>query len=183
MEIFGLFSTNIFIKKCNLDLKELEKECYDFSEKNESHQVSNFGGYQGHGFRHEKLINEIYTGFPKNENFKLENFTVYKWININKTGNYNVLHNHDPFSEVMLSGVFFVKTPENCGNIIFHDPRNILKYAKDQAYYNNKIYTCDLKPEENMLIIFPPWLDHEVEINKSEKDRISIGFNIFFNFE
>jgi len=34
-----------------------------------------------------------------------------------------------------------------------------------------------LQPQENRAIIFPAWLWHQVEPNKSNEDRISISFN------
>jgi uncharacterized protein (TIGR02466 family) len=183
MEIFGIFSTNIFVIKCNLDLKELEKKCYDFKKKNESKQSSNAGGYQGLGFVHQELNDIIYASIPKNDRFKIKDFQVQKWININKPGDYIPIHRHDPFNGVIFSGVFYVKTPKNCGNLIFHDPRSIIKDALDQEYYNNGINTCFIEPEENKLVIFPSWIDHEAEKNESNEDRISIAFNLYFDFE
>ena len=35
-----------------------------------------------------------------------------------------------------------------------------------------------IEPKENMLLYFPGWLEHEVEPNNSNEERISISFNL-----
>ena len=32
--------------------------------------------------------------------------------------------------------------------------------------------------EEGRMYIFPAWLEHGVEVNRSDRDRVSISFNI-----
>tara|TARA_Y100000746_G_C15417425_1_gene412840 strand:- start:1030 stop:1185 length:156 start_codon:yes stop_codon:yes gene_type:complete len=32
-------------------------------------------------------------------------------------------------------------------------------------------------PKENMLVVFPAWLPHALEINLSDEERISLSFN------
>jgi uncharacterized protein (TIGR02466 family) len=36
----------------------------------------------------------------------------------------------------------------------------------------------DMRPEEGRMYIFPSWLEHGVESNESDQDRISIAFNV-----
>ena len=38
-----------------------------------------------------------------------------------------------------------------------------------------------ISPKENMLIVFPSWVPHAVEINLSDEDRISLAFNFKLN--
>ena len=35
-----------------------------------------------------------------------------------------------------------------------------------------------MRPEEGRIYIFPGWLEHGVEENKSDQDRVSISFNV-----
>jgi len=35
-----------------------------------------------------------------------------------------------------------------------------------------------MRPEEGRLYIFPGWMEHGVEENQSDSDRISISFNV-----
>ena len=46
---------------------------------------------------------------------------------------------------------------------------------------NNEINsnTWGIEPKEDMLIMFPAHLPHRVNQNLSEKDRISIAYNLF----
>ena len=37
--------------------------------------------------------------------------------------------------------------------------------------------TQTFSPKPNTLLLFPPWIDHKVEINKTDEERISIAFN------
>jgi uncharacterized protein (TIGR02466 family) len=109
--------------------------------------------------------------------FKLSNM----WINLNRKNDYNVIHNH-PNS--IISGVFWVKTPENCGSLTFQSPHDFtqslllktvqLEIAKNQNYYASYIFT----PKEGTMILFPSEMLHGVEPNESDEDRISIAFNL-----
>ena len=47
-----------------------------------------------------------------------------------------------------------------------------------QYYYNSQSYNF-IVPQEDMILFFPSWLEHDVEENQSNEERISIGFNIF----
>ena len=38
--------------------------------------------------------------------------------------------------------------------------------------------SAKMEPEDNKLILFPSWLEHDVEPSKSDEDRISIAFNV-----
>jgi uncharacterized protein (TIGR02466 family) len=80
----------------------------------------------------------------------------------------------------MLSGVYYVKVPENSGNIYFYDPRAgsqmlLPPYTQMTKWTLGKIL---YKPIEGMFILFPSWLWHGVEPNSSEENRISLSFNI-----
>ena len=35
-----------------------------------------------------------------------------------------------------------------------------------------------MRPEEGRLYVFPGWLEHGVEENRSDRDRVSISFNV-----
>jgi len=181
MEKISLFSTNVFMKHCNLDLKKLEQDCYNFSKQTKSEPRSGTGS-QFRNFNCEDLFSEIQASIPQRQDYPLTNIKAAFWININKKDEFNNLHDHDPFLGNALSGVFYVKTPEHCGNIRLYDPRFALTSAPDLKYYNSNNTYHFFKPEPNLLLIFPSWLQHLVEPNQSHEDRVSISFNIQLDY-
>lgn len=83
------------------------------------------------------------------------------WFNEMGPGHATTLHAHDDYDEVM-SAVYYITVPEDSGNIVFH------KNGQNQ----------EIKAREGMYILFPPELEHEVTVNKSEEVRLSVGINI-----
>ena len=105
------------------------------------------------------------------------------WANINPSHGYNRSHTH-PGS--LWSGVYYVQTPENCGRVLFADPRPRANMMNEQVLTENRgaEYWNEVNHQAlaGRIIIFPAWLRHEVEPNMSELpspdgDRISISFN------
>ena len=103
------------------------------------------------------------------------------WINRNPKGASNTRHTHITYSRpLLLSGVYYIKVPENSGRIRFYDPRLIsLMNPPDYEYYHDSQLYNFIEPQEDMILFFPSWLEHDVEVNQSNEERISIGFNIF----
>jgi uncharacterized protein (TIGR02466 family) len=104
------------------------------------------------------------------------------WVNINYRNSSNQQHSH---AGSLLSAVFYVKVPENSGDIFFRNPNVNLQTAYLNHWHllekiKNTTVTLGeirIRPKENMLIIFPSWLEHFVESNNSDEERISIAFN------
>ncbi|MCI5106141.1 MAG: TIGR02466 family protein [Pseudomonadales bacterium] len=101
------------------------------------------------------------------------------WVNISPPGASNKLHYH---ANCHFSGVYYIslQAPE-CGSIYFRDPRvasRMLSYPSSQPteFTSDEI---NLPPEEGRVYIFPGWLEHGVRTNNSDRDRISISFNVF----
>ena len=99
------------------------------------------------------------------------------WAIVNGKLASNSLHNH-PNS--ILSGVQYLKAPENCGGIFFNDPRPasqiiIPPVTEFNLWTHPKI---SYKPNEGTMLLFPSWLLHGVDMNMSEEVRIAISFNI-----
>ncbi|MAS97186.1 MAG: hypothetical protein CMO55_28685 [Verrucomicrobiales bacterium] len=108
---------------------------------------------------------------------RVEIFVINSWGIINPKYGYNAMHNH-PSS--VLSGVYYIKAPENCGDIVFRDPREVcqmvvLPTKKQNRWTYQRVF---YRPKEGRLLIFPSWLLHEVKPNLSEEERICVSFNI-----
>tara|TARA_B100001989_G_C24338145_1_gene363610 strand:- start:76 stop:675 length:600 start_codon:yes stop_codon:yes gene_type:complete len=160
---------------------------YEFKNKNpEGVKVSNYGGWQSPNFDVndendllQSFIINCLSNFPNID--KSINFDVDAWININKPGDYNTKHHHP---NCHLSGVLWVKAPEECGRIQFQSPVEFQTYTEVQSYTeefknsNNYFHTYYFSPIEGRILVFPSHLQHEVLENKSNEDRISVSFNI-----
>lgn len=107
-------------------------------------------------------------------------FIKAAWFNINKKGAFNRKHTH-PWC--MFSGVYYVKTPENCGDLIIDDPRAVEVHNPLPDVDKTKLPiffkpAVSIKPVAGRLYIFPSYVPHSVDPNESDEDRISIAFNI-----
>jgi hypothetical protein len=183
MEILPFFTTPAWIGSLGLDLSKIKKSCREFSSKVETMEVSNVGGYQGHDFDDQDFINAVVSNIPRLENKPLSNERIYSWVNINKKGDSNRRHTHLD-TQIFLSGIYYVKVPENPGNVRFYDPRGcLIPSMQDHDYFNNGYSYHFLEPQEDMVVFFPCWLEHDVEPNESNQDRISIAFNVYADFE
>ena len=99
------------------------------------------------------------------------------WSVINKKNASNTRHIH---SNNYISAAYYVKTSENSGDIVFHDPRSVatFRYPKISKHnaLNSNVFT--IQPKEGLLVLFPSYLYHSVDLNRSEEERIVISFNI-----
>ena len=100
------------------------------------------------------------------------------WGMINPPGSRNNVHTH-PYN--YLSGVYYLKVPQNSGNLVFLEPKSqaeVLSPPKKKDASIHLAHSVTWEPKENSLIFFPSWLQHEVKINTSNKDRVILSFNI-----
>lgn len=101
------------------------------------------------------------------------------WVNYNPPNTRHHKHSH-PNS--IFSGTFYIDTAPNAGAIILTNPNKKQFYSehidKDKSKYTSPIF--GFRPDKYDLYIFPSWLEHEVEPNKSDTTRISLAFNTFY---
>jgi len=99
------------------------------------------------------------------------------WFNVSRPGYSHKNHVHP---NNVLSGVYYLKTSPECGAIVFDDPRPqanvLLPDIKELTPFNNHTYA--VVPEPGQIVMFPSWLAHRVAINRSDKERISLSFNV-----
>lgn len=101
-------------------------------------------------------------------------FRLQSWVNIHDRGGFNFLHIHEG---CLLSGVFYLRVPAGSGNLVFRDPRPgvLNSFAKGSGPNGHK--DIQLRPDDGLLVIFPHWLEHFVDVHDSELSRVSIAFN------
>ena len=158
----------------------------DMTGSQEGVKLSNRGGFQSqHFLKPEKEFQELWEQIEVKLN-KFHEEVALKghvqinewWFNVNYKGCMNRQHQH-PNS--IHSGVYYVKAPENCGNICFPNPNQTLMWGwpggiiKTPNSTNSGIAT--LKPVKNLLYIFPSWTNHSVDAIESDEPRISLSFN------
>ena len=99
------------------------------------------------------------------------------WSIVNYKNASNSRHIH---SNNYISAAYYVRAPKDCGNIVFHDPRSESVYMHPKISETNKLNSniFSIEPQEGLLVLFPSFLHHSVNINNSDEERIVISFNI-----
>ena len=101
----------------------------------------------------EDFLNQCLTTADSKHPFK------HIWFNISPHKAYHDWHSH---GGATWAGVYYIKTPENCGCIEFKHDGQLLT----------------IKPYPGLLLTFPSGLEHRVLENKSSEDRITLAFNL-----
>ena len=150
--------------------------------------ISNVGGWQSKELDFDNILSKIIiesvekyfiTTKILNEGVRLN--SIKPWININKKGDFNRMHTH-PGSD--FAGVFWIKTPEKCGDIEFNSPSYHSQYNEFMSYNDmfqhstGCVPSCAISPIAGKIFLFPSAIYHQVRRNDSNQDRISSSFNI-----
>ena len=170
-------------KVAKKELLSILKRC---KQKNILNNISNIGGYQTKSYSNPTL--DKYFETPVNDYLKTLKFrkpvkwyVTSLWLNENNNNDYNKPHTHiDPKNH--FACVWYLEVPKNSGNLIFLNEKGFSSMCKydlfnlldDPIAYSN--YT--IVPKKNLFIMFPASLVHYVEINRSNKRKISVAFNI-----
>ena len=90
------------------------------------------------------------------------------------------MHNHP---NNFLSGVYYVRTNKGADTINFHDPRSQTEIIRPPVTALTAENTDQVVVEvrNGTVLIFPSWLAHSVDVNRSDETRISISFNGMFS--
>lgn len=180
------FVTPIWYDYAEFDFGAVARRCNQLKESNHPNRIlSNVGGWQSvnidlNAFSEfqvikkilDQKINEMSNDIDPEINLQLDNV----WININEPRNSNAVHVH-PVSA--FSGTIYISIPENSGRIVFHNDFSPIKHypfvsENSPIFFRKVLYT----PKNGMIVMFPSWVPHEVEMNTSNEPRISISFNV-----
>tara|TARA_X000001388_G_C2194417_1_gene108801 strand:+ start:12 stop:593 length:582 start_codon:yes stop_codon:yes gene_type:complete len=180
------FPTTIYARDVKLDNRLFEKEIIDWAQKDKGLKKTNVNGWHSTTEMHKipvykPIVHELFllmNDVWKEEWLSREPVLGNMWANINPPGAYNRPHIH-PNS--LFSGVYYIKANENCGPLVCNDPRpgaQIMMANRKEGQPPKHLWReCHLEAKEGRIIIFPAWLWHCVEPNKSNDIRISISFN------
>jgi uncharacterized protein (TIGR02466 family) len=107
---------------------------------------------------------------------------ITSWLQYNQPGSYFVRHDH---YGALISGVLYLEVPENSGDILFHNPletRRVSNTFFDRIKKRDTQYNLShvkYRPIVGEMLIFESWLQHTVQQNNSNGNRISVSFNIW----
>ena len=182
----GFFPTLIYAEDFKLNTNELAQNILNWSKQDKGIKKTNVNGWHSETDMHQKpeykpLVDELFKMAHQvfNEEFLDEGPALGNmWANINYNGGYNKPHVHP---NALFSGVYYIKTPPQCGQLICQDPRPGIqtcmptrKPVEIPKYLWRDVH---LEPQENRAIMFPAWLWHSVQPNQSNDIRISVSFN------
>ncbi len=102
------------------------------------------------------------------------------WVNVAAPRGAVRMHNHP---NNFLSGVYYVQVQQGADTINFHDPRSQTAIVRPPvteltAYNTDQVV---VQVEEGTFLVFPSWLMHSVDPNRSDRLRISASFNAMFS--
>ena len=195
--ISSLFVTRLYQSKLDgIDLPELETSCFAIAEDDEAGQdwceEQGFPGYTSYASLTDlpwrfpifadlvKALDAHVADFARDLAFDLGDKALKLediWINILPEGGIHTGHIH-PHS--VISGTTYVTLPEGTSAIKFEDPRLPMMMAtpprsKDAPEELRQfIYGA---PKVGDVLLWESWLRHEVPMNMSEGDRVSVSFN------
>jgi uncharacterized protein (TIGR02466 family) len=102
------------------------------------------------------------------------------WATVLAKGATHKAHTHP---NNFLSSVYYVRVHQGSNTINFHDPRKQSQIIRPPVVELTGENTDQVvvRLTNGTLLMFPSYLEHSVDVNMSEEERISISFNIMFS--
>ncbi len=200
-DIRSLFATRLYHARLSdhapkIDADELETSCLTIADDDEAGQDwcedNAFPGYTSYASLTDlpwrfpifkdlvKVLDKHVAAFAKDLAFDLGDRKLKLdslWINILPEGGIHTAHIH-PHS--VISGTTYVAMPEGASAIKYEDPRLVMMMAAPSRLKDAReelrqfVYVA---PAVGDVLMWESWLRHEVPMNMSEGDRVSVSFN------
>jgi uncharacterized protein (TIGR02466 family) len=102
------------------------------------------------------------------------------WATVLARGAAHKAHSHP---NNFLSGVYYVRTRPGSDAINFHDPRTQARVIRPPVVELTAENTDQVvvRVTNGTLLMFPSYLEHSVDANVNEEERISVSFNVMFS--
>jgi uncharacterized protein (TIGR02466 family) len=186
------FSTPVWISKIN-NFESVNNEMYEYISSLKRKDPlgiikSNFKGWHSKDFNlQDKKLKKFIEAIKSNINNSLNDMSwdlssqtvkiKSMWAIINEKEAWNQKHHH---SNSDISAAYYVDAHDNCGDIVFYDPRPARVYKHPIPIKPNNLNATvnSIKPEPGLLVLFPSYLEHSVNPNMSDKKRIVVSFNL-----
>lgn len=173
------------VELSDIDNESLIDYAYNLKQNDNGRTVSNKGGWQSNNINFDNVSGLMTTimshmaGYCATLNVKEDCYLSYTntWININSKHSYNIPHLHSGF----ISGVYYMQAAKGMGDLVLHNPDKTKDLLWNQEWFkelnNENCGTFHITPKSGLLVLFPAWLEHSVEMNTFDEDRISLSFN------
>ena len=198
INIVPLFASPLMQIQLDLDTDKLTELAFQMQD-NDKKGIPD--GINKGGWQSNNIIEENHEEFKKlkkeiTQHLQLYHSTVFQgmkfkgnvtqsinnmWVIINEKHQYVDWHIHH---NATLSGVFYIKHEGvESGDILFKHPEypqmSALHWKKElvEVWNMTSGEILNITPNSNMLLIFPSWAEHKVELNLKDDPRISLSFN------
>jgi len=98
------------------------------------------------------------------------------WLNVYDKNESQEMHSHGGST---FSAVFFLKSNDDCANLIFENPTEPdmlpIRGVKKENHLTYK--RCWIKPIQNSLVVFRSYMRHMVEKQQTDFNRITVAVN------
>ena len=191
-EILELFPTPVFTTMIPLEFSKVTPWLFKQEMLSEEIDSPNYGERSKNSYILEEseatdlksYILELSTQYGKLLGYDYDSYKFgQSWLSYKHPGQHHTMHSH-PNS--LISGVFYFgeptdKTPaikfhklEGGFNVSYLSPK--LVKDKRELKYSQKEFSIEFTP--GLLLLFPSHLHHSVPLNKTDKTRCSLAFNV-----
>ena len=191
-EILELFPTPVFTTMIPLEFSKVTPWLFKQEMLSEEVDSPNYGERSKNSYILEEpeaidlksYILELTSQYGKLLGYDYESYRFgQSWVSYKHPGQHHTMHSH-PNS--LISGVFYFgeptdKTPaikfhklEGGFNVSYLSPK--LVKDKRELKYSQKEFSIEFTP--GLLLLFPSYLHHSVPLNKTDKTRCSLAFNV-----
>jgi uncharacterized protein (TIGR02466 family) len=184
-KIIEIFPTPLYLTGLERDFNESELLFFKNEEKN---SIQNIGNKSSKNFN---VLDEINLKTLKNDlNLMIQNYfktiinpkydiipyITQSWLNFTNENEFHHVHNHQ---NSIVSGVLYINTDENLDSIKFSKTLFETLYISPKNFNKYNSSTWVVNVINNLVILFPSYLQHSVEQKKGNNKRISLAFNVF----
>jgi hypothetical protein len=191
-KILELFPTPVFSNIIPLKFSKVVPWLFKQEMLSEEVDSPNYGERSKNSYILEEIeaidlksyILELTTQYGKLLGYDYESYRFgQSWVSYKHPGQHHIMHSH-PNS--LISGLFYFgestdKTPavkfhklEGGFNVSYLSPK--LVKDKRELKYSQKEFSIEFIP--GLLLLFPSYLYHSVPLNKTDKTRCSLSFNV-----
>ena len=184
-EIIGIFPTPIYTNK--LDREFTKKEINFFTKEKEKKfkNVGNNSSDNNYILNSSELKNlkqeldEIVKDYFKKVisiDEKASPYITQSWLNWTSENEFHHRHSH---SNSIVSGVLYIDVDEKQDKINFFKNENCQIYIREKEPNIFNTNNVSLVVKNGLIVLFPSYLDHAVDVKKGNNVRISLAFNTF----